>query len=52
MHRGLVTADAYRCGHPSQPLQITPICVTQLMGINADGSVGGSACVLPVLLHH
>jgi hypothetical protein len=34
MHRGPVTADAYRCGHPSQSLQITPICVPQLMGIN------------------
>ena len=38
MHRGPVTADVYRCGHPWQPLQITPICVTQLMGIN--GPVG------------
>ena len=34
MHRGRAIADAYRCGHPSQPLQSTPICVTQLMGIN------------------
>jgi hypothetical protein len=31
---GSGTAGAYRCGHPSQPLQITPIWVTQIMGID------------------